>query len=110
MALAVLGDRLFSASDDCTIQMWTFGTCASLRTLQACRWGTGLHPHCLAVSGSHLIAGLHGQVLVWGLETLALQHTLLQPAGEHVRVLLAVERGVWAGVGRDVVWWGRRGA
>jgi hypothetical protein len=43
---------------------------------------------------------------VWGLATLDLQHTLKQPAGAVISALLAVEGGVWAGVGRDVVVWG----
>jgi hypothetical protein len=68
------------------------------------------YPCCPAVSGSLLIIGLEGSkgaVLVWGLETLDLRHTLLQSAGENVQALLPVEGGICACVGRDVVVWGR---
>ena len=74
------------------------------------------------MSGSQLVSGSYaaeyqyledpptsqGELQVWGLESLDLQHTLLQPAGTGVRALLAVEGGVWAGVGRDLVVWRRR--
>ena len=47
------------------------------------------------------------EVWVWGLETLELQHTLPLPTGEDVGALLATKGRVWAGVGNDVVVWGR---
>ena len=110
--LVVHGDRLFSASRDGTIRVWALGTWAALRTVEAHEQRTGQHPWCLAVSGSQLVSGSWGcgaqqEVRVWGLATLDQQHTLLQPAGVDVRALLAVEGGVWAGVGKDVVVWGR---
>ncbi len=46
---------------------------------------------------------------MWDLETLAAEQALEQPGGDEVRALLAVEGEVWAGVGRDVVVWGRKG-
>ncbi len=45
---------------------------------------------------------------MWYLETLDLQYTLLQPVGDDVWALLAVDGGLWAGMGGDVVVWGRR--
>ena len=113
LALLVHGDRLFSASRDGTIRVWALGTWAALLTVEAYGRGTGRYPWCLAVSGSQLVCGsfishppgLPGEVRVWGLEGLELQHTL--PAGADVLALLAVEGEVWAGVGRDVVVWGR---
>jgi WD40 repeat protein len=115
--LAAHGDRLFGASHDGKIWEWAFGTWASLRTVTVDAGGpdreVGVHPHCLAVSGSQLVSGSvgwYGEVRVWSLKSLDLQHTPLQPAEAEVWALLAVEGGVWAGVGRDVVWWGRRGA
>ena len=65
------------------------------------------------VSGLQLVSrscgyGAQREVSVWGLATLDLQHTLPQPDnGAEVMTLLAVEGGVWAGVGRDVVVWGQ---
>jgi WD40 repeat protein len=119
-ALAVHEDRLFSSSHDCTIRMWAFklGTWAVLRTV-AC--GQEQYHRCLAVSGSQLVSGSYtdhefledppksqGELQVWGLEFLDLQHTLPQPAGTDVSALLALLGGVWAGVGSDVVVWLRR--
>ena len=116
LGLAVHGDRLFSSSHDGTIRVWAMGTWSALQTVKACAAREGRQcPCCLAVSGSQLVSGSigHGsqrEVRVWGLatESLDLQHTLLQPAGADVMALLAVEGAVWAGVGRDVVVWGRR--
>jgi WD40 repeat protein len=113
--LAVHGDRLFSASDDGTIRVWALGTWAALRMVDAYGRRTGQYPRCLAVSGSQLVSGSiasgdyggQKEVRVWGLETLNLQHTLPQPAGANVWALLVVEGRVWAGVGSDVVVWGR---
>jgi WD40 repeat protein len=115
--LAVHGDRLFSASRDGTIWAWQLGTWVGLRTVEAYGRGPTQYPRCLAVSGSQLISGLacddlqdtttNEIVQVWSLETLDLQHTLLLPAGEEVYALLAVKRGVWAGIGNDVMVWGR---
>ena len=110
--LAVHGDRLFSASSDGTIWVWALGTWAALRTMEAYGRGTRQYPRCLAVSGSQLVSGSWGygaqrEVRVWSLKTLDLQQTLPQPAGLDVRALLAVDGGVWAGVGDDVVVWGR---
>ena len=53
------------------------------------------------------MSGSQGEVRVWGLEALDLQHTLKQPAGVDARALLVVKGGVWAGVGGDVVVWRR---
>ena len=110
--LLVHGDRLFSASSDGTIRVWALGTWAALRTVEAYQQGTGQYPWCLAVSGSQLVSGSNGygaqgEMRVWGLATLDLQHTLQQPAGADVWALLAVEGEVWAGVGSDLVVWGR---
>jgi hypothetical protein len=107
-ALVVHGHRLFSASYDGTIRAWALGTWAALRTVEAGGQRQGLY--CLAVSGSQLISGIRcsqGMVLVWGLETLDLQHALPQPEGEHVWAIMAVREGVWAGVGNNVVVWKR---
>ena len=112
MGLAVHGDRLFSASDDGTIRAWALRKWVALQTVEMYGRWTKQYPWCLAVCGSRLISGSRasgeqGELLVWGLATLDLQHTLPQPAGADVRALLAVEGGVWAGVGRDVVVWAR---
>jgi hypothetical protein len=109
--LAVRGDRLFSASSDGTIRAWALGGAwAALRTVEAC--GPGQCPRCLAVSGAQLVSGSEAddggrEVRVWDVDTLDRQHTLPQPPGADVWALLAVEGAVWAGVGRDVVVWGR---
>jgi WD40 repeat protein len=124
--LAVHGDRLFSASGDRTIRVWALGTWVALQTVEAWACETGRYPRCLAVSGSKLVCGScsigsngvklfngsggsQGELRVWGLEALELQHTLPQPVslGANIRDLLAMEGGVWAGVGRDVVVWER---
>ena len=42
------------------------------------------------------------------METFAPGFELGQPDGDEVRALAAVEGEVWAGVGREVVVWGRR--
>jgi hypothetical protein len=66
------------------------------------------------VSGSQLFGGAAGwgkcglkhglgEVRVWGLETLVLQHTLLQSSRAAVSALAAVEGRVWAGVGGDMM-------
>ena len=47
------------------------------------------------------------QVLVWDLETLALERALPQPAGTDVRYLVGGDGELWAGVGEEVVVWGR---
>ena len=113
LGLAVRGDRLFSASADGTIRVWALGTWAALQTVEASARGTKQYPVCLTVSGSQLVSGSAGydslpqEVRVWGLETLELQHTLPQHAGEDVRALLATKGEVWAGVDNDVVVWGR---
>uniref|UniRef100_A0A7S0QFC2 Uncharacterized protein n=1 Tax=Cryptomonas curvata TaxID=233186 RepID=A0A7S0QFC2_9CRYP len=114
MGLLVHGDRLFSASHYCMIQEWALGTWAALRTVQACAGKPWHPPVCMVVSGSQLVCGLlldssqsQTGVRVWGLENLDLQHTLLQPSGEYVSALLAVDGGVWAGLECDVVVWGR---
>ncbi len=102
-------DRLFSASRDGTIRVWTQGTWAPLRTVEVYGGETGLYPSCLVVSGSQLVSGsasgLRPEVLVWGLETLELQHRLPQTFGTIVWALSSMESGVWAGVGNDVVVW-----
>ena len=124
--LVVHGDRLFSASGDGTIRVWALGTWVALQTVEAWACETGRYPRCLAVSGSKLVCGScsigsngvklfngsggsHGELRVWGLEALELQHTLPQPVrlGANIWDLWAMEGGVWAGVGRDVVVWER---
>jgi WD40 repeat protein len=113
VGLAVHGGRLLSASDDGTIRAWALGGAwAALRVVEACGPGGGprLHPRCLAVSGPRLVSGSNGArcgVRVWGAESLALERTLPQPPGAEVRALLAGEGAVWAGVGSEVVVWGR---
>jgi WD40 repeat protein len=114
LALAMHGDRLFSASRDGTIRVWGLGTWEALRTVKVCGRGSLPHPWCLAVSGSHLISGsrTHGSlrqggILVWSLETLELLHTLPQPTNSDVNALAAMHGAVLAGVGADVVVWGR---
>jgi hypothetical protein len=115
-ALAVHGDRLFSASRDGTIREWALGASlawAALRTVEAYSLSARLRLGCLVVSGTQLVSGAYasgvdggsqGEVRVWGLEALDLQHTLPQPSS--VWTLLAVKGGVWAGVGRSVTMWG----
>jgi F-box/WD-40 domain protein 7 len=103
--LAVHGDRLFSGSDDGTIRVWEVGRWAALQTVEA----SGGYLRCLAVSGSKLVSGSRGQwgqVRVWDLKSLDLQHTLPQPGGANVFALVAVQGAVWAGVGDEVVVWG----
>jgi hypothetical protein len=119
-ALVVHGDRLFSASfnaggPECSIQAWALGTWAGLRTLEVRGQGEGQFVCSLAVSGSKLVGGFRNrignspaEVRVWGLEEFDLQQTLLQPANSGgVYALLAVDGEVWAGVGKEVVAWGR---
>jgi WD40 repeat protein len=120
-ALAVHEDRLFSSSHDSTIRMWALGTWTVLRTVTC---GQEQYPRCLVVSGSQLVSGSYschdirdpahawsqGGLQVWDLQSLDLQYTLPQPAGTDVLALLAVEEGIWAGVGCDVVIWRREPA
>ena len=47
------------------------------------------------------------QVRVWELSTLALERVLPQPSGADVRYLAGSGGEVWAGVGEEVVVWGR---
>ncbi len=57
------------------------------------------------ISGSWASGG-QSEVRVWGLDTLELQHTLLQPGGADVWALVAVQGCVWeecGGVGG--MWW-----
>jgi hypothetical protein len=90
------------------------GTWVVLRTVEVCRRRILRDPYSLAVCDSKLVIGASAyscsqpQVQVWDLDSLDLQHTLLQPTGENVMALLSVEEAVWAGVGKDVVVWGRR--
>jgi WD40 repeat protein len=111
--LAVHGDRLLSASWDGTIREWALGTWAALRTVVAFVQ-EGQMLHCLAVSGSKLISGSaeggeadRFEVRVWDLGTLECEHTLPQAAGAEVWCLAAGCGAVWAGVGSEVVVWGR---
>jgi hypothetical protein len=114
-ALAVRGDRLFSASEDGTVREWALGAWEALRTVAAHGPADGRYPCCLAVSGATLVSGSMapdgpgggGEVRVWGLATLSLERALRQPDGADVRALLAADGELWAGVGRDVVAWGR---
>ena len=112
-ALVVHGNRLLSASEDGTIRAWALGTWAGLRTVQAHGAGTSLFPSCLAVSGSKVLSGswredrLGNEVRVWGLEELDLQQTLVQPGFADVYALLALDKEVWGGVGKELVVWGR---
>ena len=88
--------------------MWALGTWESLEKLEAL--SDTCHPtSCLAVSGAQLVSGsrFDSQVQAQYLESLCLQHTLQLPDGDRVCALLAVEGGAWAGVGSDVVVWGR---
>ncbi len=115
--LAVDGDRLLSASSDGTIREWALGSWEALRTVEAHGRGEEQFPRCLVVSGSKLISGscapdsakgVQREVRVWDLKTLALRHTLRQPAGADVNALVTVEEEVWAVVGGTLVVWGRR--
>ena len=122
-ALAVDGDRLFSASEDGTLREWALGpgAWASVRKVEVFRrpWTTIRCLRCLAVCGSKLLGGTgrsldlssddgcDGELRVWDLAGLGLEHALPQPAGAAVGALLAVEGEVWAGVGRTVVAWRR---
>jgi hypothetical protein len=111
----VHGGRLLSASFDGTVRAWAVGTWAALRTVEAYPRGADLYPRCLAASGPHLVCGSCScsgdsrcEVRVWGLEVLDARHALLQPAGDEVDALLALEGEVWAAVGKALVVWGRR--
>ena len=79
--------------------------------MQVHGWWAEQHPLCLAVSGSKLVSGSNsgwqGEVHAWGLDNLDLQHKLHLPSDVDVQVVLAEEGVVWAGVGMDVVVWGR---
>jgi WD40 repeat protein len=110
--LAVHRDLLFSSSRDCTIRVWELGTWTALQAVEIEGRGMLQYSQCLAVSGSQLISwswasGGQSEVQVWGADSLELQHMLLQPGGADVWASLAVHGGVWAGLGRDVVVWGR---
>ena len=92
----VMGERLFSASEDGTIRVWTVGTWAAVTSVEA--YDTGQVPWCLAVDGPKLISGsadygvadeeVQYEVRVWDPATMACEHTVRQPAGAKVRCLL----------------------
>jgi F-box/WD-40 domain protein 7 len=115
--LAVHGDRLYSATYDGTIREWALGTWAALRTVEVYARAARQVPYCLAVSGSKLISGSADrggadaaqqfEVRVWDLGTLECEHTLKQPGESDVFCLAAGRGKVWAGVGKEVVVWGR---
>ena len=122
-ALAVRGDRLFSASRTGTIQEWATGTWpgAALRVVAAFELGAGHGQRhvCLAMSGQKLVSGsaeegyvtvnpgLQQEVRVWDLATLAPEHNLRQAAGTGVWWLTAVGAELWGAVGSEVAVWGR---
>ena len=97
----VMGERLFSASTDRTIRVWTVGTWAAVTSVEAYDVdGSGQFPWCLAVDGCKLISGSEAlgdadeevqyEVRVWDPATMACEHTVRQPAGAKVRCLLIV--------------------
>jgi WD40 repeat protein len=129
-ALAVRGDRVFSASRVGTIQEWAAGTWAALRVAEAFDRVPNrqtMRLVCLAISGLKLISGtadaseegwdrrtldekrVRHEVRVWNLATLAAEHALRQPEGAGVRGLTALGGELWGGVGSEVVVWGRDG-
>ena len=100
--LVVMGERLFSASMDGTIRVWTVGTWAAVTSVEVYDVGRlGQFPWCLAVDGRKLISGsavlgvaeeedVQYEVRVWDPATMACEHTVRQPAGAEVRCLLFV--------------------
>ena len=93
-----MGERLFSASRDGTIRVWTVGTWAAVTSVEAYVDGSGQYPQCLAVDGCKLISGsgapfdadeeVQYEVRMWDPATMECEHTVLQPAGAKVRCLL----------------------
>ncbi len=67
----------------------------------------------VAVSGGRVVGGSFSsvsagcEVRVWALDSLRPERALAQPGGADVRFLLAWGDEVWAGVGDEVVVWGR---
>jgi WD40 repeat protein len=107
LGLAVRGDRLFTSSLDGEVREWAAGTWTALRRVQMYPGDFERRSLCLAVSGSKLVSGADdgSEVLVLDLETLDCERALAQPAG--VGSLAALGGEVWAGVGQEVVVWGR---
>ena len=94
----VMGERLFSASLDGTIRVWTVGTWAAVTSVKA--YDTRQVPWWLAADGGKLISGsayysvadeeVQFEVRVWDPATMACEHTVMQPAGNQVCGLLFV--------------------
>ena len=113
--LLVHGERLYGTSWEGTIRVWEVGTWAAVATVQV--YDRRISRQCLlslAVSGSRLVGGsveygplARCEVLVWDLDSLACEHTVLQPSGAAVSCLAAAGAEVWGGVGTFVVVWGR---
>ena len=115
-ALLVHGRRLLSAGRDGAVQARAAGT---WRLLDEVGPSGREYPRCLAVCGPRLVSGWgeldgdgepcegEGTLDVWDLARLDQEHAL--PLEGEVKCLLALAGGreVWAGVGRDVVVWGR---
>ena len=110
--LVAHGDRLLSSARDGTIREWAMGTWAPVRTVEVYARGAEQYSMCLAVSGSKLLSGSSDpkdghKLRVLDLQTLACEHTLVQPSGEAVWCLAAARGEAWGGVGVEVVVWGR---
>ena len=99
--MVVMGERLFSASRDGTIRVWTVGTWAAVTSVEAYDVdGSAQLPLCLAVDGRKLISGsaapggaeeeVQYEVRVWDPATMTCEHTVRQPAGAEVRCLTFV--------------------
>jgi hypothetical protein len=98
-------DRTFSGSEDRTVRVWGMGTWELMATV---RVGGGIGKvWSLAVSGSKLVGGAKGNVVVWDLDSLEWEHTIEQTDSAVVRFLGRKAGEVWAGVGPEVVVWGR---
>jgi WD40 repeat protein len=115
-SMAVTGRGLISSSMDGTVRVWSTETWACVQTVEAYPAGSHQSIDRLAVSGPTLVGGSAGsgraetsEVRVWDLETLRPLHTLVQPEGANVRSLVCDGREAMAGVGKQVVVWGRRG-
>ena len=113
------GRKLISSYHAGIVRVWSTETWDCVQTVEAYparSMGPG-YIRCLAVCGQTLVGGAYsgtsidreGEVRVWDLETLRPLHTLMQPAGADVWLLVCDGREVWGAVGKQVVVWGRRG-
>ena len=121
-AVKLPADAVLSASHDRTVAAWAGGTWAPLWRVEAAAAGSPHGFERLAACGAGRVLGgscgtsspQRQEVVLWRLSgsgragpPLQEECRLAQPSGRDVRVLLAVEGEVWAGVGAEVVVFGR---